>query len=137
MSEYFKANRQEYYDRLSAAHGKDDLEGWLRFFMKGVTETSRVAGESARMVLALRDNETQAAMSLGAESVNAIKLLNHLYGNPYVRIKDVEAITGLSNPNAIALIARMSRLGILAEITGRKRNKVFAHVPYLELFKRQ
>ncbi len=103
--------------------------------MKGVPETSRGATASARSVLALRDEEMRSVTSLGAVSENAIRLLNHLYGSPYVRIKDVEAITGLSNPNAIALIARMSKLGILTEITGRKRSKVFAHVPYIEVFK--
>jgi Fic family protein len=134
LSEFFKENRQEYYDRLSAAHDKDDLEGWVRFFIEGVTVTARQATETARNVLVLRDHDLKAATSLGAVSENAVKLLNHLYGSPYVRIKDVEAITGLRNPNAIALINKMTKLGILTEITGRKRNKVFAYAPYIEAF---
>jgi Fic family protein len=134
LSEFFRANRQEYYDRLSAAHDRDDLEGWLRFFLEGVASTAGKAAETAGKVLALRENDMRAAAGLGAVSENAVKLLNHLYGRPYVRIKDVEAIVGLSNPNAIALIGKMSRLGILAEITGRKRNKVFAYSSYIEAF---
>lgn len=134
LSEFFRANRQEYYDRLSAAHDRDDLEGWLRFLLEGVSITAGKATETAGKVLALREHDMLAATSLGAVSENAVKLLNHLYGSPYVRIKDVEAIVGLSNPNAIALIGKMSKLGILTEITGRKRNKIFAYSRYIEAF---
>lgn len=134
LSEFFRANRQEYYDRLSAAHDRDDLEVWLRFFLEGVSITARKATETAGKVLALREHDMLAATSLGAVSENAVRLLNHLYGSPYVRIKDVEAIIGLSNPNAIALIGKMSKLGILSEITGRKRNKIFAYSRYIEAF---
>ena len=134
LSEYFMANRQEYYDRLNAAHDRDDLEGWLRFFLQGVSSTAAKATETAGKVLTLREHDMRAATSLGAVSENAVKLLNHLHGKPYVRIKDVESIVGLSNPNALALIGKMSKLGILTEITGRKRNKVFAYSPYIEAF---
>lgn len=134
LSEYFRANRQEYYDRLSAAHDRDDLEGWLRFFLEGVAVTARKATETAGKVLSLREGDMRAATGLGAVSQNAVKLLNHLYGSPYVRIKDVEAIVGLSNPNAIGLLAKMTKLGIITEITGRKRNKIFAYSAYIEAF---
>ena len=128
------ANRQEYYDRLNAAHDRDDLEGWLRFFLQGVSSTAAKATETAGKVLTLREHDMRAATSLGAVSENAVKLLNHLHGKPYVRIKDVESIVGLSNTNALALIGKMSKLGILTEITGRKRKKVFAYSPYIEAF---
>ena len=134
LSEFFRINRQEYYDRLNAAHDKDDLEGWFRFFLEGVSTTARKAAETAGKVLALRERDMLAATSLRMVSANAVKLLNSLYGSPYVRIKDVETITGLSNPNAIALINKMSKLGILTEITGRKRNKIFAYAHYIEAF---
>jgi Fic family protein len=134
LSEFFRANRKEYYDRLSAAHDRDDLEGWLRFFLNGISTTAEKAYDTAEKVLALREKDMAAATGLGAVSENAVKLLNYLYGSPYVRIKDVEVIVGLSNPNAIALIGRMSRLGILAETTGRKRNKIFAYSRYIEAF---
>jgi len=134
LSEFFRANRQEYYDRLRAAHDKDDLEGWLRFFLEGVSATAVKAIGTAERVLTLREHDMQAVAGLGAVSKNALKLLNRLYVSPYVRIKDVEEIVGLSNPNAIALIDKMAKLGILAEITGRKRNKVFAYSHYVEAF---
>ncbi|MBN2168110.1 MAG: Fic family protein, partial [Actinobacteria bacterium] len=115
-------------------HEKDDLEGWLRFFLEGVSTTAEKAARTVGKVLSLRERDMQAAAGLGAVGENAVKVLNHLYGSPYVRIKDVETITGLSNPNAIALIGKMTRLEILSEITGRKRNKVFAYLQYIGAF---
>lgn len=134
LSEYFRANRNEYYDRLSAGHDKDDLEGWLRFFLDAVSTTAQRATVTAQTVVVIREKDMQAAAGLGSVSEKAIKLLNHLYRSPMVRIKDVEKIVGLSNPNAIALVNRLVRLGILEEITGRKRNKIFAHTHYIEAF---
>ena len=134
LSEFFRTNRREYYDRLDAAHGKDDLEGWLRFFLEGVSLTARSAVETARKIIALREHDMRAIAGLGATSEKAVKLLNHLYGSPMVRIKDVERIVGLSNPNAIALIGKFIKLGILTEITGRKRNKIFAYSKYIGVF---
>lgn len=134
LSEFFRANRKEYYERLSAGHDKDDIEGWLRFFLDGVSTTAERATDTAKAVVAIRQENIRAAAGLGAVSERAIKLLDHLYRSPMVRIKDVEKIVGLSNPNAISLIDRLVKLGVLEEITGRKRNKVFAHSRYIEAF---
>lgn len=61
-------------------------------------------------------------------------LLNSLYRNPIVRIKDVEKIVQLSNPNAIALVHKFAELGILHEITGNKRYRMFSYKEYISLF---
>lgn len=134
LSEFFRVNRQEYYESLTAAHKKDDLEGWLRFFLEGVTLTARSAAETAQRVIDLRENDVRSVTEMGAVSEKATKLLNHLYRSPLVRIRDVEKIVGLSNPNAIALIRKFTELKILQEITGRKRNKIFANSRYIDIF---
>jgi len=134
LSEFFRANRQEYYDRLSGAHEKDDLEGWLRFFLEGVAVTARSSAEAAGKVIDLRERDVRAVTEMGATGERAMKLLNHLYASPLVRIKDVERIAGLRNPNAIGLIRKFATMGILQEITGRKRNKIFAYSKYIDVF---
>jgi len=134
LSEFFRVHRQEYYDRLSAAHGKDDLEGWLRFFLEGAAHTARSASDTAQRVIELRERDLRSVASMGAASEKALKLMGHLYRSPLVRIKDVERIAGLTNPNAIALIGKLTKLGILEEITGRKRNKIFAYSKYIDVF---
>ena len=134
LSEYFRANRDEYYDRLNAGHERDEVEAWVRFFLRGISETAERATNTAQTVVAIRQHDMRSVAGLGATSDNALKLLDHLYRSPVVRIKDVEKIVGLSNPNAIALINRLVRLNILKEITNRKRNKVFAYSRYIEAF---
>lgn len=134
LSEYFRVNRDEYYDRLSAGHDRGYLEAWIGFFLRGVSETAQRATNTAKAVVVLRQDDFRAVAGLGAVSKNAIQLLDHLYRMPVVRIKDVERIVGLSNPNAIALINRFVKLGILDEITQRKRNKVFAYSKYISAF---
>lgn len=134
LSEFFRVHRQEYYDRLSAAHGKDDLEGWLRLFLEGVALTARSSSDTAQRVIELRERDMRSVAGMGATSEKALKLMGHLYRSPLVRIKDVERIAGLANPNAIALIGRLTKLGILEEITGRERNKIFAYSKYIDVF---
>jgi len=134
LSEYFRANRNEYYDRLNAGHEKDDVEAWVRFFLRGVSETAERATNTAQTVVNIRQSDMRSVAGLGAVSENAIKLLDRLYRIPVVRIKDVEQLVGLSNPNAIALISKLVKLDILNEITQRKKNKIFAHSRYIAAF---
>ncbi|NQS88675.1 Fic family protein, partial [Patescibacteria group bacterium] len=133
-SEFFKKYRQEYYDRLNAFHKKDDVERWLKFFLEGIAITAEQAVETSRKILELREKDLQKISTLGRSTPKASLLLNSLFHTPLVKIKGVEKIAGLKNPNALALVNKMVKLGILKEITGRKRNKVFSYQKYIELF---
>jgi len=134
LSEYFKAHRTEYYDRLDAYHEKDDIEGWLKFFLEGVAITADKAVETTRRILRLREQDVHKVMALGRSSANGKKVLDYLYKSPYIQIKNVETITGLKNPNALALVNKLEKANILEEFTGKTRNKIFAYHDYLKLF---
>lgn len=137
LSNFFKEHRQEYYERLNAFRKNDDAEGWLEFFMQGIIETSEEALETAKKIRELRDVHLNQVAGMGKSSPSGVKLLNSLYKNPLVRIKDVEKITNLSNPNALLLVERFENLGILGELTGQKRNRIFAYKEYIELFSQE
>jgi len=134
LSDFFKANKQVYYDKLSAFREKDDIEGWLKFFMEGVINTSEKAVTTARRIISLREDHLTKVTSLGRSTEKGMFLLNQLYKTPLVRVKDVEFITSLSNPNALALVRKLVKLGILKETTGYKRNRVFSYEDYISLF---
>ena len=134
LSEFFKKYRQEYYDRLNAAHGRDEIEGWLKFFLSGVAFTAERAVSTARKILELREREIHKVTGMGRSAENAIKLLHALYKMPFMRVVDAEKITGLKNPNALVLMAKFVKAGILKETTGKKRNRVFAYQDYIKLF---
>lgn len=134
LSDFFKKYRQEYYDRLNAVHEKDDIEGWLKFFLEGVANIASQAVDTSKKIIRLKDEDIKKISTLGRSTAKAMLVFNFLFHTPIVRIKDVEKITGLKNPNALALLDKMIKLGILKEITGRKRNKVFRYQNYVNLF---
>jgi len=136
LSDYFNRHRQVYYDKLNAIREKDDIEGWLRFFLEGVTETSKQALSTAKKIIKIREKHKDVVIDMGRAAINGNILLNKLYRSPMVRIKDVEKLTGLSNPNAIILVKKFEEAGLLKEITKRQRNRIYIYNEYVNLFSR-
>jgi len=134
LSEFFKAHRQDYYDRLNTVHEKDDIEGWLKFFVEGVAVTADKAVDTTRKILKLRERDIHKVLALHRTSEKGKLLLDFLYRAPLIQTKTVEKITRLRNPNALALVSKFIKLGILKEITGQKRNRVFSYKEYIDLF---
>lgn len=134
LSGFFKKYRQEYYDRLNAVHEKDDIENWLKFFLEGVAETANQAVETSKKIIKLRNEDSKKIATLGRSNIKASLLFDYLFHTPILTIKEVERITGLKNPNALALVNKMVGLGIIKEITGKPRNKVFRYQKYVDLF---
>mgnify|MGYP001581094110 CR=1 FL=1 len=134
LSDFFKENRQDYYDKLNNFRRSDDVEGWLKFFMQGIIETSEKSVETARKIRELRDSHLNKVAGMGKSSEKGVVLLNILYKTPIVRVKDVEHFTSLSNPNALLLVNKFVGMGILQELTGQKRNRVFSYKEYISMF---
>ena len=134
LSEFFKKYRTEYYNRLDAFHEKDNIEGWLKFFLEGIAVTAEQAIETSKKILKLREEDSKKILKLNRSVPKATLVFDSLFSTPLITIKDVERITGLKNPNALALIKKLTGAGILKEITGRKRNKIFIYQAYMSLF---
>lgn len=134
LSEFFRKHRTEYYDKLEAARVKDDIEGWLKFFLEGVKVTSDNAVNSVRKIIDLTEKDRNKLISSGRKNEKGILLLRHLYKSPYITIKQTENILNIKNPNAISILSKFENLGILEEISGKKRYKVFLYKNYVDLF---
>lgn len=135
LSIFFKQNRQEYYERLQAIRDKGEWEGWLAFFLEGVATVATEATSTARKIVELREEvREQIAQHMGRRASRAHQLLDGLFQNPVVNVKDVERMTNLSQPAANALTAALAEVGILKELTGQRRNRVFMFETYLSLF---
>ena len=132
LSYYLKLHRSEYYDRLMAVRERGDWEGWIKFFLDGVRVTAEEAARTAGAIVALREQHRATVAPIGK---NALRLLDSLYQRPLVRIADVQRGLGVSVPTAGKLVAELERVGILEELTGLKRNRVFRYSPYLALFR--
>ncbi len=135
LSHYFKRHRQQYYDRLQAIRDDGDWEGWLSFFLLGVTEVSLEAAETAKRILGLREaHRRQINDRLGRMAGNGHRVLERLYEKPIVSVDDVRGITGTTFQAANMTVQRLVELGVLEEITGRARNRRFLYAPYVALF---
>ena len=135
LSHYFKLHRQEYYDRLQAVRDSGDWEGWLRFFLGGVRTVADEATETARKIVALREEHRNAlSRQFRGGAGNAIVVLERLYYSPVVTVSAVCDITKLTYPAANSVVRQLTRVGILKETTGQYRNRRFAYAPYLALF---
>lgn len=138
ISYFFKKNRAEYYDRLQAVRDTGNWEGWLKFFLRGVYEVAQEAAATARKIVNLKEEHRQLVLNeMGRRSGNAIALLESLYFRPVFNVEHAEAITNLSYQNANSLIKDLSDIGLLEEITGKKRNRAFSYAPYLDVFQDQ
>ena len=112
---------------------KGDWEGWVKFFLRGVSETARLASDTGRDIIRLRD----AHRASFAKNANALTLLDSLFVRTHVDIKQAAAVMQCSFVTAGRIVAELVAAGVLKEITGQSRNRVFRYQPYLKLFERQ
>jgi cell filamentation protein, protein adenylyltransferase len=136
ISHYFKKYKAEYYTRLQNTREKGDWEGWVKFFLHGVSEVAREATDTAGKILEVRES-TQRTVSeklTRAGAGNALTLLPKLFYRPIVNVQQVAEIINTTYATANYLISDLQRIEILTEITGWGRNRKFRFAPYLDLF---
>ena len=135
LSHFFKKYRAEYYERLQAVRDSGDWEGWLSFFLRGVSEVSAEATATVRRILALREEHRLTVTdNLGAAAGNGHRLLEYLYRIPFVSVTNVREMNQISYTSANRLVSRMVDIGILEERTGNRRNRRFFYEPYISIF---
>lgn len=137
MSAFFEVNKNEYYQRLMQVRMKDDLLGWLLFFLKGVEITAKHSIGVLIETLDLKKSLTKKIQEkTGSRSVDNIKMFERLFETPFVRVEDVKTELLVSATTAKNIVDDLVRVDILDELTGNKRNRLFAFKPYLQLLKK-
>lgn len=136
LSVYFKKHQKDYYYWLQGVHERDDIEGWLRFFLRGVTETAQEEFVTAQKILKLKESDSQKILEIGRISKNALIVLNKLYRVPFVTLNNIRSYTGLSKSQSYYLLKKLESIGILHLIPSQSRKtKIFVYRDYLDLFK--
>jgi Fic family protein len=131
LSLYLKGNRLEYYDRLTAVRKNGDWEGWTKFFLKGIVRTGLEAVDTAKKVIAFRDQAVRSVSSLGSTE---LKLLEFLFDHPLTDIQSAQRHLDVSYNTAAGAIVKLVGANLVRETTGKQRNKVFRFSAYLDLF---
>lgn len=139
LSDYFERNKTAYVDHLMAVRHGNHLREWLVFFLFGVEETARASAGVFRAIIDLKQGiERDVLPRFSARRQdNAHDLMRHLYGQPVIDIKWATNVIGVSTNTAAALIADFVSHGVLIEITGQRRNRLFVFDEYLTLFRPQ
>lgn len=135
ISLFLKQHREEYYSRLQNVRDKGEWEEWLKFFLRGVAEVANQATETAKKIVALReDHRRLIADRFGNHGGKAVRLLERLYEKPTVNVNDVAELLSISFPNANELVRKFQRNKLLIELTGQARNRIFFYQSYINLF---
>jgi Fic family protein len=133
LSLYLKQRRTEYYDRLSRVRTEGDWEGWLAFFSEGVIDAANNAVSTAKRLADLVQKDRDAIQALGRGGATALQVHDALQREPVTTITRLAQRTRLSIPGATAAIERLVTLGLVQELTGRQRGRVFSYAPYVAL----
>ncbi|MGO4884846.1 MAG: winged helix-turn-helix transcriptional regulator [Bryobacteraceae bacterium] len=133
---YFKIHRQRCYELLDRVRTGGDWEAWLEFFLEGVKETAEQAAATVRQILSLFEADERRIEGLGRAAASALRVPEFARTNPILPIPALAQKLGISAPTVAKSIAHLRRMGILREITGKPRGRIFAYREYLEILNR-
>jgi Fic family protein len=134
LSDFFERNRMLYYDNLSRVRTHNDMTQWFKFFLTGVIETSQKGVKTLNDIMNLKKMVEKQIDSLGKRGADARILLESLYKRPIISPIETIVLINKTPQTAYNLIAELEKMGILKEITGAQRNKLYSFEPYINLF---
>jgi len=137
LSAFFEQHKSLYYDNLMRVRTHGDLTQWLKFFLEGIRQTAESAIQTFRAIIVLREECEHSILTLGKKTPLARKALHLLFSQPVVEGQDIASAFSINITTALRLIEDLIRQGILKEITGFRRNRIFAFQRYIALFERE
>jgi Fic family protein len=133
LSLYFKQHRSEYYRLLDVVRTEGDWEAWVDFFLEGVEHTATNAVETDKRLLSLFQQDEQIIQEHTRAASTALRVFRVLCERPLVTLNQVCGRTGLSFPAVSRAMENLINLNVVNEITGQRRNRVFAYHRYLSI----
>ena len=135
LSLYFKRHRAEYYRLLNAVRTDGDFESWLKFFLEGVAVIADEAVAAAQSLFGLVGEDRTKVLAMRSTSVAGFRLFELLPAHPIVTVGSVVTFLKTTKPTATKAVAGLVEAGILAETTGRRRDRSFSYQAYLNLLR--
>ncbi len=124
LSAYFEQHRSEYYDHLLITSQKGDLMPWLAFFLRGVRRQARDAEERTVRLVELQHAMRNELLDESRPN-SVVRLAEQLFAVPIVTAARVETMIDVTRPTAQAAIDALVERGVLEEITGKERNRIY------------
>lgn len=135
LSLFFKRHREAYYRYLAAVRTDGDWEGWTRFFLEAVTTIATEAVGSARELFARVGEDRARVLAAPSSSVMAARLFEVLPSHPIVTIARAMDLLSTTRPTATKAVTTLVEAGVLAETSGKRRDRTFGYVAYLDLLR--
>lgn len=136
LSLYFKTHRQEYYAQLQRVRETGDWESWLKFFLVGVHDIAQQATDAAREILGMIQSDRAKIAEIGRGAGSALQVHQFLERKPLVVIPEMVKALNLSTPTVTAALQNLEGIGIVREVTGKQRGRIFVYDAYLKILER-
>lgn len=133
LSLYLKQNRTLYYELLQQVREHGTWETWLEFFLQGVTTTAKQALATIEKVNALFEYDMQYINTLGKARFSVELIFEYLKKLPQVSVSLLAQELDISEPTARVGLDHLQKLGIVEEITGKQRDRVYVYKKYLDI----
>ena len=133
LSLYFKSHRQYYYELLNNVRLTGDWEAWLDFFAEAVIITAGQAVDTAQQLHNLADEDQEKISSLGRAAKSTLLVHRALMGQPIATAGLLVKKTGCTAATVNKSLAHLQRIGIVRELTNKKRNRLFCYHQYVEI----
>jgi Fic family protein len=135
ISDFFEKHKGGYYDALTVARASNNIEHFIKFFLTGVIETCESSIATFHSISRLREDIRTKIMSLGNRTEKAHILLSYLFSQPIVSIADVARTLSITPTTASTFVGIFEEMGVLREITGFKKHRIFVFEEYIRLFR--
>jgi Fic family protein len=133
LSLYFKTNRSQYYDLLNRLRTEGDWEKWVMFFAEGVKEMAESAVRTVRRLTEVAQRDRERIQRLGRISGSSLQVHQSFQKRPVSNLTSLAAETRLSIPTVTKAVQALEGEGLVREITGRRRGRVFSYEEYLNI----
>lgn len=130
LSGYLNLNRDRYIDLMYKVCTEDRLDDLLGFLSDGLRDQSRSTAATVDSLIRYRDR-----LRSEAQDINESRTIDMLFRNPYIRSGDLVSKLGVSLPTANKVLRRLESGGILREVTGRKRNRLYLADGIIEMLR--
>ena len=133
LSLYFKQRRADYYALLDEVRRTGDWEAWLAFFLEGVAQTAEGAASTARRLVDMFHADQVEIGRTGRAASSALRVHRVLQERPIVSLQEIAGRAELSFRGASNGMRALERLGVVRELTGKRRNRLFGYEEYLSI----
>lgn len=131
LSLYLKSNRSAYYEHLQSVRETGNWEAWIKFFLSGVVEAAGQATKTAQVIIALFKEDLKKIANSGKSTAAILEIYGYMQHHPIANTKKIKEKSKFSLHTILRSLATLEMLGIVKEITGKERHKIFVYKEYL------